>query len=175
MTHDDVSYTEARYLPDGKQLLVTGIEKGHGAREYLMDVITGSAKPITSEGFVGNSLSPDGHNTVVLGPDGNWGVWPLDGSGLRPIPGLDSRYYVFGWTPDESSLYVVDSRDRSRAKKVYRANVSTGKLDYWRSFGDNLPTGAEAGVPILVSADGSAYVYLYDQVLSQAYVVKGLK
>ena len=175
LTHDGVSYTEVRYLRDGKQLLVTGVEKGHGAREYLMDVNTGNAKPITPEGFVGNSLSPDGRNTVVLGPDGNWGVWPLDGSGLRPIPGLDSRYYVSGWTPDGTSIYVVDSRDRGRARKVYRANVTTGKLDFWRSFGDSLPTGSSAVGPPIVSADGSAYVYLYDQELTQAYVVKGLK
>jgi hypothetical protein len=46
--------------------------------------------------------------------------------------------------------------------------------DFWKTFGDSLPTGANAGV-VLFSNDGSAYVYLYSQVLSQAYVVKGLK
>jgi hypothetical protein len=46
--------------------------------------------------------------------------------------------------------------------------------DFWKTFGDSLPTGANAGV-VLFSNDGSAYVDLYSQVLSQAYVVKGLK
>jgi Tol biopolymer transport system component len=175
LTHDDVSYTQARYLPDGKQLLVTGIEKGHGARDYLIDINTGNAKPVTPEGIVGNMLSPDGRSVAVAGPDGNWAVWPLDGSGLRPIPGLDSRYYVEGWTSDGGSLYVVDGHDRSRSVKVFRANVTTGKLGFWRNFGDNLPTGAIATSGVLISPDGSSYVYLYQQLLSQAYVVKGLK
>jgi WD40 repeat protein len=173
LTHDNVSYTEVRYLPDGKQLLVNGIDPGHGARDYLMDVNTGSAKPITPEGVQGVLLSPDGRNVAVVGPDGKWGVWPMDGSGLRPIPGLDSKYYLVGWSPDGTAVYVVDSQVRGRVVKVYRANVTTGKLEFWRSFGDALPTGAEASATIF--ATENAYVYLYSQELSQAYVVKGLK
>ncbi|MGC2447089.1 MAG: protein kinase [Candidatus Sulfotelmatobacter sp.] len=173
LTHDNVSYTEVRYLPDGKQLLVNGIDPGHGARDYLMDVNTGSAKPITPEGVQGVLLSPDGRNIAVVGPDGKWGVWPMDGSGLRRIPGLDSKYYLVGWSPDGTAVYVVDSQVRGRVVKVYRANLTTGKLEFWRSFGDALPTGAEASATIF--ATENAYVYLYSQELSQAYVVKGLK
>jgi len=58
--------------------------------------------------------------------------------------------------------------------KISRANVTTGKMNVWKNFGDSLPTGANAG-GVLFSNDGTAYVYLYSQVLSQAYVVKGLK
>jgi hypothetical protein len=53
-------------------------------------------------------------------------------------------------------------------------NVTTGKIDFWREFGDSLPTGANADGP-LFSADGNGYAYVYDQTLSEAYVVRGLK
>ena len=174
LTHDNVDYTAARYLPDGKQLLAGGIEAGHGARDYLIDLSNGNAKPITPEGVEGTLLSPDGHSVVVVGPDGGWGIWPLEGGGLRPLPGIDSRYYVTGWAPDGASLYVGESHSHERTVKIFRANVTTGKMDVWKTFGDSLPTGANAG-SMLFSSDGSAYVYLYDQILSQAYVVKGLK
>ncbi|MGA8488769.1 MAG: protein kinase [Terriglobales bacterium] len=174
LTHDNVDYTAARYLPDGKQLVAGGIEAGHGARDYLIDLSNGNAKPITPEGVSGTILSPDGHSFVVLGPDGKWGIWPLDGGGLRPLPGIDSRYYVSGWAPDGASVYVVESHSHERTVKVFRVNVTTGKMDAWKTFGDSLPTGANAG-GVLFSSDGSAYVYLYTQVLSQAFVVKGLK
>jgi len=174
LTHDNVSYNEVRYLPDGKQVLARGIESGHGARDYIIDLSNGNAKAITPEGVEGAGLSPDGRSVAVTGPDGKWEVWPLDGSGLRPIPGIDSRYYVIGWAPDGASVYVVDTHAHERTEKVYRANVTTGKMDFWKTFGDTLPTGANAG-SMLLSSDGSAYVYLYSQVLSQAYVVKGLK
>ena len=174
LTHDNVDYTTARYLPDGKQLLAGGIEAGHGARDYLIDVSNGNAKPITPEGVAGTLLSPDGRSFVVVGPDGGWGIWPLTGGGLRLLPGIDSRYYVTGWAPDGSSVYVGESHSHERAVKIFRANVTTGKMDVWKTFGDSLPTGANAG-NMLFSIDGSAYVYLYVQVLSQAYMVKGLK
>jgi WD40 repeat protein len=174
LTHDNVDYTQARYLPDGEQLLAGGIEAGHGARDYLIDLSNGNAKPITPEGFAGTILSPDGRSFVVLGPDGKWGIWPLDGSGLRPLPGIDSRYYVNAWAPDGASVYVGESHSHERTVKMFRANVATRKMDVWKTFGDSLPTGANAG-GALFSSDGSAYVYLYSQVLSQAYVVKGLK
>ncbi|HXP83886.1 MAG TPA: protein kinase, partial [Bryobacteraceae bacterium] len=174
LTHDNISYDSARYLPDGKHVLASGIEAGRGARDYLIDLSNGNAKPITPEGVAGVILSPDGRNAAVTGPDGKWGVWPLDGNALRPIPNLDSKYYVAGWTPDGTSAYAVYNRGRQRAAKILRVNLATGKTDPWKTLGDALPPGAQAFFPMF-SGDGSAYVYGYDQTLSEAYVVKGLK
>jgi Tol biopolymer transport system component len=175
LTHDDVSYSSARYLPDGKHLLATGIVAGHGVRDYLIDLDSGNSKPVTPEGIFGVHLSPDGRNVAVFGPDGKLAVWPLDGSGLRAIPALDSKYYVSDWSPDGTSLYVLSNQRREGAAKVFKVNVTTGKMEPWKTFGENLPAGvASVGGPRF-SSDGSAYAYVYSQVLSQAYVVKGLQ
>ncbi len=108
LTHDNIRYTNIRYLPDGKHLLAVGIEAGHGGRDYLIDVRSGDSKPITPEGTTGVHLSPDGRSTLVIDSEGKWGVWSLDGNSIQPIPGLDSnKYYVTGWTPDGSSIYVL--------------------------------------------------------------------
>jgi hypothetical protein len=53
-------------------------------------------------------------------------------------------------------------------------NVATGKMEFWKSFGEGLPAGAGAGPPHF-SNEGTAYAYVYSQTLSEAYVVKGLK
>jgi Tol biopolymer transport system component len=175
LTHDNVSYNTVRYLPDGKQLLATGIEAGHGRRDYLIDVSNGNAKPITPEGVFGTALSPDGRSVAVIGRDGNNGIWPLDGSGLRPIPGLDSKYFVTGWAPDGASLYAMSTQRNRGAAKLYRVNVATGKMEPYKVFGAEVAaTGANVG-GTRFSTDGDAYVYSYTQVLSQAYLVKGLK
>jgi eukaryotic-like serine/threonine-protein kinase len=175
LTHDNISYDRVRYLPDGKQLLASGIEAGHGARDYLIDLTTGNAKPVTPEGVVGSRLSPDGRSVAALGPDGKWGIWPLDGGAGRPIPDLDSKYRVSGWTPDGTSVYAYSTKLGARKAPVYRVNVVTGKIELWKTFGEGVPTGSAGLGPPHFSDDGSAYAYLYSQVLSQAYVVKGLK
>jgi Tol biopolymer transport system component len=176
LTHDNISYRSVRYLPDGKQLLASGIEPGHGVRDYLIDLGSGDAKPITPEGLAGTRLSPDGRSVAVQGSDGKWGIWPLDGSGLRPVPNLDAKYYVTGWTPDGAALYVASSQQRGNTAKVYRVNVATGKMEFWKAFGEDMPrTGITAVSGPALSSDGKAYVYLYVQDLSVAYVVRGLR
>ncbi len=65
-------------------------------------------------------------------------VSPMDGTGLRPIPGVDPKYVVLGWTPDGASLYLFSSRASDKAAKVYRVNPATGKMDFWKEFGGNL-------------------------------------
>jgi eukaryotic-like serine/threonine-protein kinase len=175
LTHDRISYEGVHYLPDGKRLVAIGIEPGHGVRDYLIDVSDGNAKPLTPEGIAGTEVSPDGRSIAVRGPDGKWGIWPLDGSGLHLIPGLDAKYSVTGWLPDGATLYAVESHTNGKATNVYRVDVASGKVDFWKSFGADLPTGATRAFRPRFSRDGSAYAYLYFQVLSEAYVVRGLK
>jgi Tol biopolymer transport system component len=176
LTHDAISYDAVSWFLDGKRLLVVGIEAGHGARDYLIDLSNGDSKPITPEGVAGRRFSPDESSTVVLGPDGKWGIWPLaGGGGIHLIPGLDSNYNVTGWSPDGGSVYAISSRRGNQAAMVYRVNTVTGKMELWRTFGSEVAAGgAGVGGPLL-SNDGNAYAYVYSRVLSEAYAVTGLK
>jgi Tol biopolymer transport system component len=175
LTHGEIRFTSVTYMPDGKQLLASGIESGRGARDYLIDVNTGNAKPITPEGVTGTQISPDGRSVIVIGPDGRWGIWPLGGEDMRTIPGLDPKVQVGGWVPDGNSVYATSSLDTAPTAKVYRVDVATGKMEYWKTFGENIASGV-VGVSVpRFSNDGTTYAYFYVQVLSQAYVVKGLK
>ena len=175
LTHGEIRFTSVTYMPDGKQLLASGIESGRGARDYLIDVNTGNAKPITPEGVTGTQISPDGRSVIVIGPDGRWGIWPLGGEDMRTIPGLDPKVQVSGWVPDGNSVYATSSLDTAPTAKVYRVDVATGKMEYWKTFGENIASGV-VGVSVpRFSNDGTTYAYFYVQVLSQAYVVKGLK
>ena len=173
LTHDNVDYSDAKFFPDGKKLLAIGIEPGKGERDYIIDVANGTSKAVTPEGIAGVQISPDGHSFAIRQSDGKVGIWPLDGSGIRLIPGLGSKYTVAGWSPDASYVYV-----RSRASGIlptYKVNIATGKMDLMGVFGANLPAGADRVVALRFSRDGRAYVYQYRQDLAQAYVVRGLK
>jgi eukaryotic-like serine/threonine-protein kinase len=175
LTHDAVTYENGRFLPDGKRLLASGIEAGHGGRDYLIDVSSGDSKPVTPEGTAGVQVSPDGRSVAVRGPDGKRGIWPLEGGGFHPIPGLAPNYTVIGWTPDGESLYVAPIGLETKDSKVSRVNLQTGKMEPWKTFGDETGAGVTSvGAPHL-SSDGTAYAYVYWRVLSEAYVVTGLK
>jgi serine/threonine protein kinase len=174
LTHDSVSYGAVRWLPDGKRLLASGIESGHARRDYFIDLSNGDSKPMTPEGIAGVHISPDGRSTAVLGPDGKWGVWPLDGNAIQSIPGLNSKYSVIGWSPDGRSLYAIPNGGESASAKVFQVNTATGKIELWKTFGADV-SGARSVRAPQFSRDGTAYAYLYVRVLSEAYVVNGLK
>jgi eukaryotic-like serine/threonine-protein kinase len=176
LTHDNIRYTRLRYMPDGKHLLAIGIETGHGARNYLIDVSTGNSKPITPEGTTGILVSPDGRGVLVIDSQGKWGVWSFDSNSMQTIPNLDShKYYTTGWSPDGTSVYVLSSLQKETLAKVYRVNIATGKMEYWKTFGEHLASGVTAVSGPQLSADGNAYAYIYVQELSEAFVVTGLK
>jgi len=178
LTHDAVSYGGARFFADGKRLLAYGIEAGHGGRDYLIDLSSGDSKPVTPEGISGTQQSPDGKSIALRGPEGKRGIWSLENGGFHPIPGLESGYAIIGWTPDGESVYVAPIPRGAMAAKsvaVSRVNVQTGKMELWKTFGEETGSGVSSVVAPHLSSDGTAYAYLYVRVLSEAYVVTGLK
>ncbi len=111
LTHDAVSYGAVRFLPDGKRLLASGIEAGHGGRDYLIDLSSGDSKPITPEGIAGTvSLARRQEHSGAWArmENGESGRWK--GAGFVRYPGIESGYAIIGWTPDGESVYVVPSR-----------------------------------------------------------------
>ncbi len=112
LTHDAISYSSARFLPDGKRLLAAGIETGHGGRDYMIDVSNGDSKPITPEGTAGTMVSPDGKSVVVRGPDGKRGIWPLDGGGFHPIPGFEAEL-LHNWLDAGWGVGICSSQPRA--------------------------------------------------------------
>jgi WD40 repeat protein len=175
LTHDKVNYEKVRWLTGGKTLLASGVESGHGSRDYLIAAANGDSRAITPEGVVGVEVSRDGRSAAVLGPDGKWGIWPLDGGGLRLIQGLDSNYRVSGWSPDGASVFAVPARQSDKTGTVYRVNIVSGKMELLRTFGEGLEAGTVSASGSYMSADQGAYAYRYTQILSQAYVVRGMK
>jgi Tol biopolymer transport system component len=175
LTHDKITYNVLRWFPDNKRVLASGIEPGHGPRNYIIDIASGESKPVTPEGVAGARLSPDGTVAPVLGADGKWSIWPVAGGESRPIPGLDSSYLVIGWAPDGKTLLGDQTQDRGNARKIFRVDPVTGRVELWKTFGEQLAANGALIVPPRFSNDGSAYAYMYVQSLSQGYVVTGLK
>lgn len=175
LTHDNISYSSARFLPDGKHLLAVGIEPSHGMRDYFIDLNDGSAKPVTPDGIVGTAVSPDAHELIVHTAEGKWGLFPLGGGEIRLIPGLDRSYTLTGWAPDGSSLYARKNSNRVVSVQMYKVSIAEGKVAPWKSFGPNLQSGVMAVSAPLFSRDGTGYAYIYVQDVAQAYVMRGLK
>jgi eukaryotic-like serine/threonine-protein kinase len=163
------------FLPDGKRIVFTGSEPGHGTRLFLIDVAGGSPRAFTPEGyrFVPRSVSPDGRRVIVLGPDRRRYFYAVEGGEPEPIPGLAADETPYGWSGDGRFLYVA--RRREIPARVSKLDVQTGRREPWRELMPADGAGIVSITPVLPAPDGSAYVYGYFRILSDMYVAEGLK
>ncbi len=170
-----INNARAAWFPDGKRFLLSGSEPGQGGRLYVQDLNGGNPQPISPEGTdsLTFSLSPDGRTVAAVGPDGKGYFYPIPAGEPRPIKGLNDGEVPAGWTSDSNSIYV--DRPSDLPAKVYRLNIETGQRTLWKQLMPPDPAGVEYVGPILPTPDGKSYVYGYRRMLSDLYVVDGLK
>ena len=160
------------WMPDGKQLLFSANLAGHAARCFLQNVDGGEARPVTPEGVGFCNLSPDGKWIAASWGKDGLQIYPIDGGAPRKVLGIQPEE-DFAWTSDPHFFYVYKSREKQI--KVFRLNIDTGQRQLFKEI--MLPDSAGVCGPthLLFSADGREYVYGYVQLLSDLYVVSGVK
>jgi Tol biopolymer transport system component len=176
------------WFPDGKRILCT-IPNPHGRfRLIVIEVASGKATELKideaasdfDEGeSLGDSiaLSPDGTRVAGVGHGGDILILPLAGGAAQRIAatvtGLDATARPVGWTSDGQHLFVhrvgdVPGRDQ-------KLDLATGRLEPWRDLTPEDPAGLTRINPVRVAPDGRSWAYTYIRVLSNLYVVDGLK
>jgi eukaryotic-like serine/threonine-protein kinase len=175
ITHDSLYHSWARWLPDSQGIVFTAKQEGHGARIYVQKSITAKATPVSPEGVdpLVIALSPDGSQVAGVGPDGLAYLYPLSDGPAKSVPGFQAGEQPIEWSADGKSLYVY--RPGEFPAKVYQLDLTTGKRSLWRSLAPADPAGVSQIGPIVMTPDGSSYIYGYHRTLSDLYLVEGLK
>jgi hypothetical protein len=115
-----------------------------------------------------NPLSPDGK--FVLGQGrGKASLYPIQGGPARPVAGLDPGDVPVQWSED-GHLFV--HRRTASPHKVWLLDPVSGMKRPWLEI--NAGEGGD-GVDLLVTRDGKSYVWGARLVLSELYVVEGLR
>jgi len=175
LSTEGYSVSGAAFLPDGKSLLLTASEKGRGTRLYELAVDGGKMKAISPEGYraQNSTMSPDGKFVVAFGPDRKAYLYPLGGGEPTAVPSLGDLEVPVGWTADSRSLYVYKRGEYPA--RVSRLDVATGKREPWKELTPPDPAGISTISPPCITPDGRAYVYSYNRILSDLFLVEGVK
>jgi eukaryotic-like serine/threonine-protein kinase len=166
----------AAFSPDGRRIVFIGSEPGHGRRAWAKDVDgAAKARPVTPEGVVGTTLSPDGRLLAARGPDQRVALYPVDGGPARPIDGLEPNETLLNWSSDGKFLYVSFGPRLSLVARVYRVEVATGRRELWKEFSLPDPTGVSGIGCSAITPDGKNFAFVFSQQFSDLYLVDGLK
>jgi Tol biopolymer transport system component len=174
LSHEGIDAQRVEWMPDGKTLFLTAAETGHGPRLYLRP-LDGKPHALSPEGYRGftRSVSPDGKWAIVRGPDLRLYLYPLGGGEPTPMPGVTTADEPTGWTGDGKSIWVF--RRSELPAKVNRVNVVTGERTLWKELIPDDAAGVSEVTQPLPTPDGRYYVYTYIRLISDLYLVDGLK
>jgi hypothetical protein len=79
----------------------------------------------------------------------------------------------FSWTSDPKYMYV--NKWQLLPINVYRLNIVTGQRQLFKELNPVDDTGLCDLGHVILSADGRSYVYGYTRLLSDLYLVTGLR
>jgi serine/threonine protein kinase/Tol biopolymer transport system component len=163
------------FTPDGRRIVFTAIEPGHGPRVYVMEMPSGKPQPITPEGIhaaPGHAISPDGTRFAASDQSGALEIYPVAGGSPTPIPGGRPGEYASRWTKDGRGIYVFKPDLPGRIDLL---DVATGERRPWREVVPPDPAGVVQIEPFVVSQDGSTYVYSYRRLLDELELMTGVQ
>jgi eukaryotic-like serine/threonine-protein kinase len=165
------------FPPDGKQVVFQGREPGHDWRCYIQSIAGGPPRAITPEGTTGSAgeifISPDGRFVIAADAQHQPSFYPVAGGAPQPISHLESVERIIGWTSDGRSLYLAVRHEMPI--RVYRFDPATGRRELLKEIMPADTAGIFLSNRIQMTPDGKGYAYSVSRMLSDLYVVEGLK
>jgi Tol biopolymer transport system component len=164
----------ARWLPDGRRVVVRARAGENQPRLYVLDVEGSATRPVTPDGLAvaatGWSPSPDGEMVAVStsrGPE----LFPIAGGPVRSVPGASGGWRVVGWI--ETGLLI--SENPTAGGPVFRVDPATGQRNPWADIQPRDPSGIMtlSLTSLVVTPDGRSYGYFWHRATSDLYLVKG--
>ncbi len=169
-----VNCQSAAWFPDGRRILLSGSEGGHGSQLFVQDLTGGKPRAITPQGvsFIFPAVSPDGKWIAAKGPDRRLSLYPTEPGEPRAMPGSEPEDVALRWTPDGGALFVY--RPTAPPLRVEAIDVKTGHRRLWKEIQPPDPSGVDQIGPIQISPDESSYVYSYRRELDELFLATGM-
>jgi Tol biopolymer transport system component/predicted Ser/Thr protein kinase len=174
LSKENVRVRAAAFLADEDRIVFGASEPGRGERIFVRSLSGGPIRPISPEGYRGQfrSVSPDGRFILARGPDRKMYLYPIDGGEPTALPGLGPLDLATSWGQDGKLMVYTRGELPLR---VYLLDVRTGEKELWKTLIPGDASGVQGISPVITTPDRRTYVYTYTRVLSDLYLVEGLK
>ncbi len=164
-------------LSDGTTICVLGSEPTREARIWVTDVSGSEPRPVSPEGVTGVGIN------ATVTADGLYGVgrsngvvrlFPLAGGDPQELPGIREDEMIAALAADRGFAFVYQPFEVP--VRVFKVNLRSGARELCREFAP--PDRAGMGLfpsTVVMTPDGGTYVYSPNRLLSELYLIEGLK
>ena len=164
--------TDARFLGDGRHLVLVGSEASHGRRLYYAD-LEGTLRPMSPDNIsFPDTMLPvaaDGR-TAVSAADGRVMIFAIDGASV-PVAGLAPGERPIAWVDDDRALLAM-SADHAR---ITRVDPVSGARRPGPVLHPSDPAAPTPWSSITFSRDGRSYAANYRRSRTRLFLVEGLR
>jgi serine/threonine protein kinase/Tol biopolymer transport system component len=170
----------ADWFADSRRFVFAALEQGKEPQLYIQDIQGGEPRAISGGEHLdfmrgARRLSPDQKYVAAIDTnDRKTRIVPVEGGSSRPAPGTEPDELPAGWAADGRSLYVYRP-DSVAPTKVYLVDVASGQRKLWKEITPADPAGTYGIAGLAVNPDGKSYVFNLKRILSDLYLVEGLK
>jgi hypothetical protein len=117
-------------------------------------------------------VSPDGRSFLATGDQGA-GIYDVSNGERRTIPGIEAGEIPIGWGKHGELVYVY--RPYELPAIVYGIDLASGRRQLWKRLVPADTAGVTLVRPPRISDDGTCYAYNYTRILSDLFVVSGIR
>jgi Tol biopolymer transport system component len=178
ITHDNLIHLYPRFLPGGHAIVFVAATSQGAVRMYYQSLDGGDPVAITPEGSGGYpsliTVSRDGVYLVAPAATAeSYAMYPVHGGPPRALKGLSTGDAVVNWSADGKYLYTY-TRGEAPAR-IYRVEIASGKRELFKVTEPPDNAGVEDVTNLHITRDGRSYAYTCPTILSDLYVVDGLR
>jgi eukaryotic-like serine/threonine-protein kinase len=157
---------------DGRYALLSAFNAKQEIRDYLVDLRSGSLRPVTPIGSKGGKLSPDGTRVVTVDLASQKTILVDVATGkTSPLPGMERDDGVMGWSADGRSVSVWNQQLPAR---LFLIDVGSGRRQFVQSV-EPFTTVGSMYAQMAASSDAKVAAYRQRRGLYTLYVAEGLK
>ena len=117
--------------------------------------------------------TPDQNSVLACCNNHRPWLYDLKSGEAEEAQGLTEDDLPTQWTPDGHSVYVMEKSPNPL--KISLVNVSSGQRTAWKEIAPSDPSGVLSVDNFHVTPDGKTYIYSVRRVVSDLFLVKGLK
>lgn len=174
-------FQTAKFLTKDR-IIVLGNSVGRPVRPYVLNLNDGKARAITPEGSVNKSDFSDSGTPLLISPDGGRMIikdavgstlYSTAGEKISSIQGVESDDQLLQWASDGKTIFI--SRDEVSKSRIFKLDLATGRRTFFREIVAADSAGLTGTLRAVITPDGSSYAYGSFRMLSDLYLVEGLK
>jgi Tol biopolymer transport system component len=169
----------AAWLPDSRHIVMFGQPQGQPLRGYVQDIDGGDPRAFTPANIGANLLrwwtlpvSPDGSRVVARNRDGVPAIYRISDGQTQPVPGVAADDVPVQWSADGAALYVA--RGAGVPWVIDRADLATGRRTHLVDIRARDAAGLRLSM-LSITPDGKCYVHSFSRLLTDLFVVDGLR